>query len=461
MADPDSATTPVAPLNLAGPPTTVNLTSTILNEVDEALSVYDRLKPFAQRDADQLHWYRRTYGKLLRQVERKTGPSPSPHLAALCVNSHAGKVLALVRAGARRGQYRPLRSIERRAKTLDCWSPMCEPVRAEWIVTPEGKARLIGKSGPRRTAISLILRDVLTVLGVNSEIDFAQRGGGGERGYIREITERMDQGYKYWSAPDVKNFYPSIRPGHLQGLPINDGLIRNVAFLNEETNIKVKFSVAEIDKIKETIRSKYPELVPSPHTLDVKSMVSITAQALRQGLVPGSPLSPLLASWFLSEAAKEAGLGDHLHVKSYVDDLAIGGKKRIAVETGVSKLAEYLSTHPAGPIFLHDAPVRNRKRFYALGYCLLYGKGYGKRSVHVKPVRQRTNRFKARLSAVLREAQTRGWCLFAAGLSYWRRWYGTQRAWTKVPNHSLTLSENITFIYICMFESGYPWQKWS
>lgn len=438
---------------------TPNFTRTILSEIDDVLSAYGSLKPARERETERLHQYRRTYGKLLKRVEAKS--EPCPHLLALCVNSHAGRVLALVRAGIRRGQHRSLRSIERRAKTLDCWSPMREPVRAEWIVTPEGKARLIGKSGTRRTAISLIVRDVLTVIGVNSEIDFAQRGGGGERGYIRAITEKMDQGYRYWSAPDVKNFYPSIRPDHLQGLPINDGLIRNVAFLNEETKIKVKFSAAEIDKIKETLRSKYPELVPSPHTMDVKSMVSITAKALRLGLVPGSVLSPLLASWFLSRAAQEAGLGDHLHVASYVDDLAIGGKKRIAVEAGVSKLADYLLEHPAGKIFLHDATVRNRRRFYALGYCLLHGRGHGKRSVHVKPSRKRTDRFKANLSAILRRARVHGWCLFLAGLTYWRRWYGTQRAWTKVPPYSRAVSETITYTYIGRFATGELWQNWA
>ncbi|WP_173088745.1 hypothetical protein [Devosia sp. 1635] len=218
--------------------------------------------------------------------------------------------------------------------------------------------------------MSLMVRDVLTALGVDSDIDLARTGGGGEREYIRGITNRMAQGFKFWATPDATNFYLSIRPGHLQELPINDRVICNVAFLNEETSIKVKFPVAEINRIKDAIRSKYPDLVDPHSPMDVMSIRSITAQALRQGLVPGSVLSPLLARWFLSEAVKGAGLGDHLHVQSYVDDLAIGGKTEIAVETGVNTLAEYLSQQPAGAIIIHDTKVRHRRSVTVLGYRL-------------------------------------------------------------------------------------------
>jgi hypothetical protein len=51
-----------------------------------------------------------------------------------------------------------------------------------------------------------------------------------------------------------------------------------------------------------------------------------TERVVRRSLVPGSVLSPLLASWFIAKWVRDS-IGDmDLSCQSWVDDLMIGGR---------------------------------------------------------------------------------------------------------------------------------------
>lgn len=124
-------------------------------------------------------------------------------------------------------------------------------------------------------------------------------------------------------------------------------------------------------------------------------------------------------------------------------------------------MTDHLSSLPAGPIELHDAPIKNAitQRIVVLGYSLEADKGYGDNYVHVKPWIKRTEKFKRnlsmRLKAALPEANP-----FEIAEKYRRQRAGAQPAWTKVPELSDEVSRAITMSYVMDFLDGIPMGVW-
>jgi len=102
--------------------------------------------------------------------------------------------------------------------------------------------------------------------------------------------------------------------------------------------------------------------------------------------------------------------------------------------------------------------VKGGKEIELMGYRFRPGEGYGTNSVHVKPGARRFSRFKEKLREKLKDAdQTLD--PYDVGLDYWRQWYPSQQAWTKVPGYSEQVSENITLSYIHDYLHGVPMGK--
>lgn len=423
------------------------------HDIAAAIEDYLDLKPhsegYRKKMRARLNTLRKSYVSLLDRLGRKN----SPHLVGKALNSDGGHVLALMRAYAKRKKYMSLSKIKKMASRVDCYEPTTERVTVLWIKPVGGKPRPICMAGVIRTAKALMLRDVLLALGIESEFDYSRRGAGGEKAFIGDISKKMTEGYDFWATPDVTNCYPSMRPGHFKGLPISDGLIRNVAFLNEETPITVMLSSQTIGKAREALMTSYGDWALS-FPMD-KLVLSMTTTILRQGLCLGSVLSPLLARWFLSRVIKEAEIGEYAFVGSIVDDLAIGCETKAKAVEALSSLTEALA-HPAGTVVLHGTAVRPKKNKHVLGYILQPGNGHGDNPVHVKPGPKRTKRFKARLNSRLVRAKKQDEDIFDTGMKYGAQWYGSQQAWTKVPRHSRQLSENITLSYLMDFNHGEP-----
>jgi hypothetical protein len=99
--------------------------------------------------------------------------------------------------------------------------------------------------------------------------------------------------------------------------------------------------------------------------------------------------------------------------------------------------------------------VKGGTEIELLGYKLQPGAGYGKNNVHVKPGKRRFNRFKEKLEERLKNSD-KSLEPFDVGINYWRCWYKSQQAWTKVPGHSEMASETITLSYINDFIHGVP-----
>ena len=124
-------------------------------------------------------------------------------------------------------------------------------------------------------------------------------------------------------------------------------------------------------------------------------------------------------------------------------------------------MTDHLSSLPAGPIELHDVPIKNanNRRIVLLGYSLEAGKGHGDNYVHVKPWIKRTDKFKHKLLRKLQAAPAEA-NLFEVAEKYRRQWYGSQGAWTKVPLFSEEVSRNITASYVSDFVDSIPMGTW-
>lgn len=142
---------------------------------------------------------------------------------------------------------------------------------------------------------------------------------------------------------------------------------------------------------------------------------------------------------------------------SSADDVYLGARDRKGAEAALQAFKQRLKSHPAGPIELYDAkPVRaSTGTVTVLGYLLEPGNGYGSNPIHVKPGPRRTNRFKNRLNQRLLKLGPDEDAM-AQGLAYWRPWYASQHAWTKVPVHSEFVSESCAMGYIDDFKHNVP-----
>jgi hypothetical protein len=164
------------------------------------------------------------FRRSLTRVAREFGATNKQRSMAegLIFNAFAAKVCAVVRALDQRGEIPDRQHIIKLARGLDIRGPLTEPVRAWWEPKNSG-FRLICSDGPRRMAQRLLLRDALLLMGVESEVDVTRKEGGGERAFVKIIVEAMGEGYEWWSTPDVKECFPSLRPGHFGWLPITVG----------------------------------------------------------------------------------------------------------------------------------------------------------------------------------------------------------------------------------------------
>ena len=106
-------------------------------------------------------------------------------------------------------------------------------------------------------------------------------------------------------------------------------------------------------------------------------------------------------------------------------------------------------------------PIKNanNQRIVVLGYSLEAGEGHGDIYVHVKPGRKRTDKFKHKLLRKLQAAPAEA-NLFEFAEKYRRQWYGSNGAWTKVPEFSDELSRSITSTYVDDFYHGIPMGTW-
>ena len=173
----------------------------------------------------------------------------------------------------------------------------------------------------------------------------------------------------------------------------------------------------------------------------------LTVHVVRRGLCQGSLLSPLLARAVIAKGLHVAVGSPAISVSSYCDDLFLGASDKEALHAAKGIVTKHFSSLPAGPIELHDAPVADVWHADFLGCRLEPGKGHGDSFVHCKPGPKRIARFKRALAARL-DARKPDEDPFVIGERYWRGWFASAAAWTKVLGFSARVSLSITQSYI-------------
>src|SRR5665213_308162 len=378
----------------------------------------------------------------------------------LILPSFHSHVCALLRAHARRSSYICLEGLFQAAGRSKQWLPLTEEIVAQWHWKPKGGLRLIRSEGPRRTARRLVIRDMLHVMKVDSDIDYSRRGAGGERAFVGQVCKSIDGGLRWWWTPDIKSYFASLRPGHLKWLPLTRLLVKNDVFTPRCAKVRVIIP-KDVKKVLHALRKQYSSL----HVNTISDLISFTVQKVRLGLPEGSTLSPLIARGFVGRELRTLFGSPGIARSSFMDDLAIGTRSRKNIDAAVTVLTERFLSHPAGPIELHPvkptdavAWVKGGNEIELLGYKLQPGAAHGANKVHVKPGPRRTNRFKVKLGERLKKAD-KSLEPYDVGLDYWRHWYQSQQAWTKVPGYSELVSEIITLSYIDDCIHGNPMGK--
>jgi hypothetical protein len=430
---------------------------------DEVLCAIDTMEAWAVDKAALVARSSAYAGKLKLVAEALPAGHKKQNTLAKKVLLHSldARVCAVLRAMSADGKNVTPSNVMARAMNLSVWKPLPEPLRVAWKKKDKGGYRPIVVSGLMRRAQCLMVRDMLLVMDIDSSIDGTKKGGGGEKRLIANVCKDIENGTNWWWTPDIKNCFGSIRPGHFGWLPIDRRLIRNVMFLPKCAKVELaKTSPEEFGLILESLGV---DIHASSLSLDasISVMHSLSVQVVRRGLLQGSVLSPLLARAIIARTVN-AGLPDtEISRYSHSDDLVIGASTKHKIIAAKQGVTQQFSSLLAGSIELHEAfPINaNSRRLNVLGYRLEPGNGHGENYVHVKPWSKRTERFKIKLARKLEKVEPDA-DLFAIAEGYRLHWFNSQSAWTKVPQHSDSVSASITMSYVSDFIDGVPMGTW-
>ncbi|MBJ7533405.1 hypothetical protein JDN40_04705 [Rhodomicrobium vannielii ATCC 17100] len=399
------------------------------------------------------------YQAKLEQVRkaRATGHKKQFAIAGKQVlHSMPARICVVIRAMARAKTLKlssdMMTEIMTRAKALSIWEPLTEAVIVNWVEKSKGGFRPIVSFGFMRTAQCLLLRDTLMAMDIDSRFDHTRKGSGGERQLVQNVCKDIEQGLNWWWTPDIRNCFPSIRPGHLREFAIDRRIVQNVVYLPKCAKIVVARK-ANASSIVKWLSPSTPDL---PVTEANTVLHKLTVQTVRRGLIQGSVVTPLLARALIGQVLEPVVSERDVRAHSYIDDLSVGARTKGAIKAAQQVVTEKFASLPAGKIELYDEKIHHAhsRRVQVLGYFLEPGNGHGGNPVHVKPGRKRIERFKSSLKRRLSGVDPDN--AWTVAKKYWKAWFGSQQAWTKVPHYSADLSWCITMAYVDDFLHGLP-----
>ena len=428
------------------------LLTRIISDCERALTGYTSLSP---QNVTNLRSSIKRYGRSLLRLSKKG----SALIEKAALHSFDAHICATIRAADRAGltglTFFELRKIALRARAGDAAT---EAVSAYWDPKDNGGFRLIVRPGLIRNTRHLVFRDALSCLGFDNPHDFTRPGAGGEKAFVAAVVIAICSDQSWVATADMKKCFASMRPAHFLWASLNQQLLEKEVFISEEAKVEVELP-GNLAKLWTFLQTEYGAAV----TTSIKQSIrSLTTQMVRQALPEGSLLSPLLARSFIGREI-QASLGSMgVAISSFMDDLAICACAQTTAAAAMHALEMRLKSHPAGPIELHAKHIRDANAWKTDGhaevlkYLLEPGNGYGDNPVHVKPGLRRISKFKKRLKEALDQAKAEGKDLYTEGLHYWRQWYASQQAWTKVPGYTEELSCNIAMSFIDDYKEGIP-----
>lgn len=376
----------------------------------------------------------RSYRKQLRALHNavQSGkPKQVSEAKERILDGFAGRLIATVRATQDNKAHLSYAQLEKRANELSLDKSFHETL----TIFPDpkcgkpGEWRPLGRPGQYRRAQQLILCDVLLVIIGDSPCDSTVADAGGENRLFESLNSAIAEDFVYWTSLDLRNFFPSLKPGHLAGFPLSQWIMENLVFLPPETPIKFIDTKYGLELSEETVLKGDANDLPKtyPYSMDdIRSKLKM----VRQGLIQGDVCAPQIARTFLGrELQRMLGKRDAV-CGSHMDDILLGARTLPEAKTSLKALTYRLKCHPAGPLELHEHEIRHiSEDIYYLGYRVSLDKNGAMR---VRPAMKRFDRFRRRLwdkfensDAFTKQA------LLGVGLNYARYWFRSQRPWTK------------------------------
>ncbi|MES0158098.1 hypothetical protein NKJ81_31950, partial [Mesorhizobium sp. M0018] len=293
----------------------------------------------------------------------------------------------------------------------------------------KGEWRPIGMSGRRRTAQQLILRDVLSATVGDSPNDSTVKGAGGERALFEALHAEIENGYLWWASLDVRDYFPSLRPGHLAGFPLSKWMIQNLAFLPPETSIRFIDPKYGIELSEQVILEGDDADLPLGYPYSMGSIGS-KLKMVRQGLIQGDVCAPQFARMVLGRELRRSTEKWDVVWGTHLDNILIGARAKSEAKASIQALAHRLMSLPAGPLELHEHEIRHiNDHVFFLGYRVSRGKDG---TFYTRPALERFDRLRTRLlsrlgNSIAYEKQD----LVAVAVDYARRWFAGHPAWDK------------------------------
>lgn len=384
--------------------------------------------------AHALHRAEKAHHKQLKTLRAAVAKGKPPAVKAAVERllfDFAPRLMAVVRATGRRRQPLPFAALESWAQNLSVGHIYQETLIIRPKVTEPGRWRPICTSGIRRRAQQLMLRDLLLMQVGDSSFDSTVAGSGGETQLFADMKSAIADGYYFWTGLDVRNFFPSLRPGHLAGLPLPEWMIRNIVFLPPEAPIRFIDIQYGVDLTEQAIMDGGDGDQPVCPLYNWGTIRSKVKQ-VRQGLIQGDVCAPQIARTVLGRELQHALEPWGVIYGSHLDDIVIGARSQSELEASIKALTQRLNGLPAGPLELHHHKICDvRESAYILGYRISLKKDG---SVYVRPGMERFGRFRSRLMERLKKslAFTKAGLLKEA-TAYARHWFRAHPAWDKAP----------------------------
>ena len=282
----------------------------------------------------RLKSFDREVNKLARQSAKSKPARIEGLLRTICYSFNGRLAGVCVAAGSHVGFCKDNRKLYDSAQKLFDFADRIDLTKpsGRWVFLvprrrPSGKLRHTYSFSTEDRAKHYLLRDCLVAAGSFGRRDLSIEGGNNETLRLR-ASQFVRDGYLFWTALDVENFYPSLGLEHLLPvLPVPRNIILGSVML-------------------------FPGNVRVPKDSPYHGRLFLDKSA-RLSLPQGAAVSSLAAGAVL-ERAMEARLSSNVVVLVWGDDISIGASTPEEALNAAKVLQRELENLPAGSICLRD-----------------------------------------------------------------------------------------------------------
>ena len=324
-----------------------------------------------------------------------------------------------------------LDEIIERARAIKPTARVLSSAVAKKLNKSDGTHRVVLSPGAKIRAAQDLVGELLECWSLINHFDYNVKGRGNIAA-VREIIRQIDEdGARHFVIFDCKNFFTSVRPTHLGGVPLPRQVLMHVAYYNR--NVKLLHS----------------------------SLDAAEVEAARHGLPAGARLSGTLAASFLGREVRKVCGTMGLPVM-YVDDVIIGGCDPAGARYLAETLRTRFSQHPGGPLSFKKIAIANAyDGFSYLGYWikLVQHNDCGEKLI-LKPSHEAKMKMKRRLFEILKNLGKSASFddLIARADSYLKSWRTGFSLWEPSQDALVDLEDEVHCI-VGDFQGGL-WKKY-